>query len=708
MAYTPENNPYIPGDPYSYDLKWIVDELKNAIALYTPLSDDFNELHDYVMNYFATLDLSQEVSDKLDQMYNDGSLRVLIDELFSDYTAGIDTEIAVLAARMDEFAALPDGSTAGNAELVDIRVSEYGRTYNSAGNAVRAQARANSDATAALAATMYTTPVVSPPGYYSLTASSGINPDTGQNYTSDYWARTDFIPISSPKYVTLGLADYEWNVFFFRTNTYASHTNGATQGVNYAGTRPIYANPAGPNDNYMVVSFRTADGSAMNTDTSDPTSDFSKISAALRILDDTSARDIDELKINEQRAASGAYQYKRASTAYDGLFPLTANSGILPDTGYNSTSNIYCRTSFNPVYHDMITLGLADYDWNAHYFTSNTYGSRYESGTFGRWIDGNEPIYIDPADDPNRVNYVLTFRRKDGAAMTTDTGDSASDFYKIRAALRRNRAMYPPKKSILWLGDSITRGATYETGSLAWASVNNRIPNRAAAELNMNIANFGIGNLGWISGYNSSAPTKTNAYGYLKRVGNSEWYDPANIAGGAKFVGRGTWEDFNTIILSFGTNDGAYPLGSLDDLDILAADSGTISLADVLAWPTAAENSGSAYRVIVKAMYQAYRYIRSIAPHMHIIITDPLITKGGSTGAAPTWGYDNTQSGGYTRRQMNELYAAFCERYGLGHISTYDAPIDRTNINNSLPDGVHPNNATYAALGMYFASKIGI
>lgn len=28
MAYSPENNPYIPGDPYSYDLKWIVKKIK--------------------------------------------------------------------------------------------------------------------------------------------------------------------------------------------------------------------------------------------------------------------------------------------------------------------------------------------------------------------------------------------------------------------------------------------------------------------------------------------------------------------------------------------------------------------------------------------------------------------------------------------------------------------------------------------------------
>ena len=30
MGYTPENNPYIPGDPYSYDLAWMVEEVKKA------------------------------------------------------------------------------------------------------------------------------------------------------------------------------------------------------------------------------------------------------------------------------------------------------------------------------------------------------------------------------------------------------------------------------------------------------------------------------------------------------------------------------------------------------------------------------------------------------------------------------------------------------------------------------------------------------
>ena len=34
MPYTPNNHPYIPGDPYSYDLKWMVKSVKDTIAMY--------------------------------------------------------------------------------------------------------------------------------------------------------------------------------------------------------------------------------------------------------------------------------------------------------------------------------------------------------------------------------------------------------------------------------------------------------------------------------------------------------------------------------------------------------------------------------------------------------------------------------------------------------------------------------------------------
>ena len=32
MPYTPDNDPYIPGDPYSYNLKWIIAKIKEMEA----------------------------------------------------------------------------------------------------------------------------------------------------------------------------------------------------------------------------------------------------------------------------------------------------------------------------------------------------------------------------------------------------------------------------------------------------------------------------------------------------------------------------------------------------------------------------------------------------------------------------------------------------------------------------------------------------
>ena len=92
------NNPYVPGDPYSYDLKWMVEELKKAIDLYQPLHDefeevkgefsdlqgDFQDLKDFIENYFNNLDLSQEVSDKINQMVADGFFDDLIAQIVSD------------------------------------------------------------------------------------------------------------------------------------------------------------------------------------------------------------------------------------------------------------------------------------------------------------------------------------------------------------------------------------------------------------------------------------------------------------------------------------------------------------------------------------------------------------------------------------------------------------------------------------------------
>lgn len=149
------NNPYVPGDPYSYDLKWIVDKLKEAISLYEPLNEKFDNLYDFVHDYFQGDVFEAQLDAALRVLASDGTLATIIQPLFDEFEVDVNNELTImrsrlssqendidtLSARMDTFASLPDGSTSGNAELLDIRVGADGKTWNTAGDAVRGQIR---------------------------------------------------------------------------------------------------------------------------------------------------------------------------------------------------------------------------------------------------------------------------------------------------------------------------------------------------------------------------------------------------------------------------------------------------------------------------------------------------------------------------------------------------------------------------------------
>ena len=135
----------------------VVNYLNNIIADVNTLGTDvdnlnnaYNELQSYVNNYFSTLDVQNEINNKLDVMAQDGSLSALIQPLFDTYKTEINdkvnqqnNKIGVLENRMNTFTNLPSGSTTGDAELIDIRVPASGfnnnAVYPNAGDAVRGQ-----------------------------------------------------------------------------------------------------------------------------------------------------------------------------------------------------------------------------------------------------------------------------------------------------------------------------------------------------------------------------------------------------------------------------------------------------------------------------------------------------------------------------------------------------------------------------------------
>lgn len=110
----------------------------------TSLRSAYEELQSYVNNYFATLDVQEEINNKLDSMAKDGTLTNLIRAYIDPLINEQNNKITVLENRMNTFASLPEGSTSGNAELIDIRVPasgfNNGKTYLTAGEAVRGQA----------------------------------------------------------------------------------------------------------------------------------------------------------------------------------------------------------------------------------------------------------------------------------------------------------------------------------------------------------------------------------------------------------------------------------------------------------------------------------------------------------------------------------------------------------------------------------------
>ena len=167
MAFTPENNPYIPGDPYSYDLKWVVGKINSwesvkegaeqavgiaqqsadnaytnankaeawAIGIYEgePVQPGEPQYENNAKYYAEQAGESAETAADLVDNVED------IQQEVRDDLSAQNTAIATLEGRMDAFTQLAEGSTTGDAELMDLRVGVDGKIYPTAGDAVRDQ-----------------------------------------------------------------------------------------------------------------------------------------------------------------------------------------------------------------------------------------------------------------------------------------------------------------------------------------------------------------------------------------------------------------------------------------------------------------------------------------------------------------------------------------------------------------------------------------
>lgn len=509
-------------------------------------------------------------------------------------------------------------------------------------------------------------------GFYSTTgaafSSTGAYYRTSTNY---------FLPIGNASvFAVCGLPGYEWTCFSYSGLTWASATHSNTGNAYVPCERPIYI-PKNNTDTRFCITFRRLDKAMMTTE------EVSAISNSLKLYNGA-----DET-LSKRGAAADAYTTGR------GFYGSKDKSEHTPAafTWWNVPASF---SAGNPIY-------PADVPNNSYTVrTGSLFGGFAEKGipithpSYTYWLFSWRSL------SNSNIRFYRLYSVGGGESYIAATNDGGQTLSVLNQARK-------PSSKILWLGDSISRGRIGgESENYAYG-----IPWGVARGTGAICENFGIGNIGWCAGYSSSSPNKTNAIGYLKRVGDSDYYNANDAWSGYKFLGTGGWSDFNTIVFALGCNDNNYPLGSLADID------DSLSYSTVMSWKTSAADTDATNRTIVKAIYQCYRFVReSEAEHaegepyvpngyrMNIILVDPIISGNTETGTPPGWGYSTVRAGGFTRLEMNQLLEDFSKKYGLGHISTYDAPIDRVHLANSLPDGVHPNRDTYLQLGRYFAGKV--
>lgn len=183
------------------------------------VTEKFNEIINVII---ASINTNIENLNNMDQAL-DGRITSLNNSLFDETTAR-ETSDNLLSARIDAIASLPEGSTSGDAELIDIRIGANGITYPTAGDAVRAQITSLQSDFDQIAEIDETKNLIDK---NKITAGAYIGTDGVQTETTSSLWCSDFIPI---KPSTL----YYWNNIY---SYYYAFYNSNKECIDWQGTQ---------------------------------------------------------------------------------------------------------------------------------------------------------------------------------------------------------------------------------------------------------------------------------------------------------------------------------------------------------------------------------------------------------------------------------------------------------------------------------------
>lgn len=221
-------------------------------------------------------------------------------------------------------------------------------------------------------------------------------------------------------------------------------------------------------------------------------------------------------------------------------------------------------------------------------------------------------------------------------------------------------------------GDSITISyfsffnddGTVTTREGGWEYV---YPKTIQAKNRWNLTNKGVGGTGWRTGSNSLI-----AYSRIKEI---------------------DFTKYNLVTFAYGINDwkGNRVMGSLDD---------EFTYDETMTPST-----------VIESMRYCFEYIMSKNPQIKIIVITPLNCRGysydfGDDSTCWARGYNGFANTG-TLDDFADTMMAVCDSYGIECIDmTRNSVINKANIVQMLPDGVHPSAECHEMLGIELAKKI--
>lgn len=161
------------------------------------IQSDYDSLKKVIIDENASANLQNQINQTNSQLaHNKNELDSKINDL--NVLKATKNELDVERKRIDSFTRLEEGSTTGDAELIDAREGADGVTYNNIGSAIRTQfERINSS--------MYDfTKGENILEHISMIPATQLNSADGETYSWDSISCSPFIPVEDIKYAVIG------------------------------------------------------------------------------------------------------------------------------------------------------------------------------------------------------------------------------------------------------------------------------------------------------------------------------------------------------------------------------------------------------------------------------------------------------------------------------------------------------------------------